>query len=334
MRKIFCILSATAFLLTCCNSNKTDYLLTNGFAQGTTWHITYQSQHNEDLTDTFNSILNDFDFSMSTYNPKSLITKVNNGEDVELDSNFVVVFNSSVELWNLTGGIFDPSCRPLVNAWGFAKHESLRKPSQEELDSILQFVGMDKFKIVNNKLVRADNRATLNFNANAQGYSVDLVCDYLKSKGYKNYLVEIGGETRSEGVNPKGEPWRVGIDAPLDGSTEANREIQAVVPLSGKSLCSSGNYRNFFEKDGVKYSHELNPKTGYPQSDSLLAVSIVTPTALVGDGLATAVMVMGLENGFKLIDSLPETEGYFIYSSSDGTFKTMKTKNFEIIPLQ
>ncbi len=310
------------------NSGETPYMMTQGYAQGTTWHITYKSFKGEDLTPKFDSILKAFDFSISTYNKESLLTKINNNEDVAPDSIITAVFNQSKRIHAMTDGLFDPTCRPLVNAWGFGKHTDLRKPSQEELDSVLQFVGMDKVRIEDDRLVKDDPRLTLNFNANAQGYSVDLICNYLKINGYTDYLVEIGGETRAIGCNPYNDKWRIAIDSPIDGSTEQDREYNTVVHISGKSLCTSGDYRNFLKVDGKKYSHELNPKTGYPKDDSLLSVSIVTDLAIDGDALATAVMVMGLERGFQFLDSLPDAEGYFIYGMSNGDFGVMKTKGF------
>ena len=189
---------------------------------------------------------------------------------------------------------------------------------------------MDKVRIEGNRIVKTDPRITLNFNANAQGYSVDLVCDYLQSHGYTDYLVEIGGETRAVGKNPRDTPWRIGIDSPIDGSTPENREINTIVSLSNKSLCTSGDYRNFLKVDGKKFSHELNPKTGYPKDDSLLSVSIITDLAIDGDALATAVMVMGMERGFQFVDSLPGVEGYFIFSTQKGDFGVKKTRGFEV----
>ena len=336
-RKTFKIFFAAAMLVLMASScgnravnsgTETSYIKTQGFAQGTTWHITYKSLDGEDLTPKFDSILKAFDFSISTYNKESLLTKINNNEDVAPDEIITVVFNQSKRIHALTGGLFDPTCRPLVNAWGFGKHTDLRKPSQAELDSVLQFVGMDKVRIEGNRLVKDDPRITLNFNANAQGYSVDLICDYLKLSGYTDYLVEIGGETRAVGVNPYGEAWRIAIDSPIDGSTEQTREYNTVIRVSGKSLCTSGDYRNFLKVDGKKYSHELNPMTGYPKDDSLLSVSIITDLAIDGDALATAVMVMGFERGFQFIDSLPNAEGYFIYGTHNGDFGVKTTKGF------
>ncbi len=324
------ILGAACALMLASSCTPRHYVLCAGEAQGTTWHITYQAMKDEVLQKDFDSILNDFDFSISAYNKQSLLTKINNNENVEVDDIIRTVFEESKWLWEVSNGAFDPTCRPLVNAWGFAKHKELRKPEQSELDSILKFVGMDKVRIENNRIVKDDERISLNFNANAQGYSVDLVCDYLRELGYENYLVEIGGETRAEGVNAQGNPWRIGIDSPIDGSTPENREINTIVPVSGKSLCTSGDYRNFLEVDGVKYSHELNPKTGYPKDDSLLSVSILSERAIDGDGLATAVMVLGLEKGRKLIDSLPDTEAFFIYADKKGNFKSVMTKGFVV----
>ena len=332
LKIVFAAMIASLMVSGCANRQgntiDTHYMLAQGHAQGTTWHITYKSFDGEDLTPKFDSILKAFDFSISTYNKESLLTKINNNEDVALDEVITTVFQQSQRMYALTDGLFDPTCRPLVNAWGFGKHTDLRKPSQQELDSVLQFVGMDKVRIEGNRLVKDDPRLTLNFNANAQGYSVDLICDYLKANGYTDYLVEIGGETRAVGCNPYGDKWRIAIDSPIDGSTEQDREYNTVVHITGKSLCTSGDYRNFLKVDGKKYSHELNPKTGYPKDDSLLSVSIVTDLAIDGDALATAVMVMGMERGFQFLDSLPNAEGYFIYATSNGGFGVNTTKGF------
>jgi thiamine biosynthesis lipoprotein len=332
MKKItIFVLSAACFLFSC--GKKGGYVKTSGFAQGTTWHITYRSFGGENLTPKFDSVLSAFDFSMSSYNPESLLSALNDNKTDTTDENFRTVFSSSLELYKLSGGLFDPTCRPLVNAWGFNRHKDLKKPQQSVLDSILEFVGMDKVSLTDGRLVKKDSRLTLNFNANAQGYSVDLIFCWLENHGYTDFIVEVGGEVRAKGRNAEGVFWRVGIDSPVDGSTEADRMITAAVPLDNLSLCTSGDYRNFFMIEGKKYSHELNPKTGYPKEDSLLSVSIVSPTALFGDGLATAVMVMGLEKGFALVDSLPDTEGYFIYSDKNGGFKSVKTKGFELSEL-
>lgn len=334
MKKRFLVVLAAAFLGSCASQKASvSYIKTAGLAQGTTWHITYKSFKDENLKPQFDSILSAFDFSMSAYNKNSLLTAWNENLTDSTDENFRAVFSSSMELYKLSDGLFDPTCRPLVNAWGFNKHTDLKKPSQEELDSILKFVGMDKLELKENRLKKKDERLTLNFNANAQGLSVDLLCDWLKKQGYTDFLVEVGGEVRAFGLNPQNEPWNVGIDSPINGSTEENRQIIGAVPLKNLSLCTSGDYRNYFVIDGKKYSHELNPKTGYPKEDSLLSVSIVSKTALFADGLATTVMVMGLEKGFKLVDSLPDVEGYFIYADKNGKFMTTKTKNFEIILL-
>ena len=337
--KIVCAAVCALLMASSCanrpsQSTDTQYMLAQGRAQGTTWHITYKSFNGEDLTPKFDSILKDFDFSISTYNKESRLTRINNNEDVAVDSVIAVVFRQSQRMYALTDGLFDPTCRPLVNAWGFGKHTDLRKPSQRELDSVLQFVGMDKVRIENGRIIKDDPRITLNFNANAQGYSVDLICDYLEANGYTDYLVEIGGETRAVGSNPYGDNWRIAIDSPIDGSTEQDREYNTVVRITGKSLCTSGDYRNFLKVDGKKYSHELNPKTGYPKDDSLLSVSILSDLAIDGDALATAVMVMGMERGFQFLDSLPNVEGYFIYATGDGGFGVKKTKGFVESPLK
>lgn len=303
--------------------------MVQGFAQGTTWHITYKSFNGEDLKPQIDSILAAFDLSMSAYNKESQLTKINNNDtSIIVDRFFKEIFDNSLHLYNISGKAFDPTVSPLVSLWGFGKHKDMRRPSQNEIDSVLDFVGLDKVTIQNGRVIKSDPRITLIFNANAQGYSVDEVARWFDSLGYTDYLVEIGGEVFAKGVNASVQPWRVGIDRPIDGSTEEDRVIQAVVSLSGKSLCTSGNYRNFFVENGVKYTHELDPVTGYPKRDSLLSVAVIAPDAVNADGLATTVMVLGLEKGFRLLDSLPDTEGYFIYATQDGSFATTQTSGF------
>ena len=303
--------------------------MAQGYAQGTTWHITYKSFNGEDLAPVFDSLLKAFDYSMSAYNPESQLSQINNGADIVVDKFFTDIFNNSVYLNKISGGAFDPTVSPLVSAWGFGKHKDMRRPSQNELDSILQFVGLGKVSLQDGKVVKTDPRIKLIFNANAQGYSVDIICQWFLNNGYTDFLVEVGGETRAFGLNRNGIPWRVGIDSPIDGSTEEDREIQAVVSLTdGKSLCTSGNYRNFFVEDGVKYSHELDPVTGCPKRDSLLSVAIIAESGVMSDGLATTVMVLGYDKGFRLVDSLPGTEGYFIYSDRRGGFLVSMTPGF------
>ncbi len=305
--------------------------MAQGYAQGTTWHITYKSSNGEDLTHVFDSLLLAFDYSMSAYNPESQLSLINNGANIVVDKFFTDIFNNSVYLNRISGGAFDPTVSPLVSAWGFGRHKNMRRPSQNELDSILQFVGLGKVTIQDGRVVKTDPRIKLIFNANAQGYSVDIICQWFLDNGYTDFLVEVGGETRAFGLNRNGIPWRVGIDSPIDGSTEADRVIQAVVSLSdGKSLCTSGNYRNFFVENGVKYSHELDPVTGCPKRDSLLSVAIIAESGVMSDGLATAVMVLGYDKGFRLVDSLPGTEGYFIYSDRQGGFFVSMTEGFVV----
>ena len=310
------------------NSGK--YMMVQGFTQGTTWHVTYKSINGEDLKLQIDSILAAFDNSMSAYNKQSQLTKINNNDStIRVDRFFSDIFDNSLYLYNISGGMFDPTVSPLVSIWGFGKHQDLHRPSQSELDSILQFVGFNKVTIQDGRVIKQDPRIKLIFNANAQGYSVDVVSRWFDERGCHDYLVEIGGEVFAKGLNREGKPWRVGIDSPIDGSNEDNRVIQAIVPLTdGKSLCTSGNYRNYFIEDGVKYSHELDPLTGYPKRDSLLSVAIIAPTAVLADGLATTVMVLGMERGFRLIDSLPDTEGYFIYTGKNGEFTTTATAGF------
>lgn len=337
MKKIF-FSSFLIFSILACNTSKSgsaesenSYITTQGRAQGTTWHITYKSLKGEDRTREFDSLLNIIDNSLSVYNKNSLITKINNNEDVAPDSLFVDVFNASVYLNEISKGMFDPTVFPLVSAWGFDRQHDYKVLTQTQVDSLLTYVGISKCKIVNNRLVKQNPKITLIFNAIAQGYSSDIIARYLDNIGIHDYLVEVGGEVYAKGLNSKGTLWNVGIDLPVDGSTEEDRVIQTVAPLSDAALCTSGNYRNFFIENGKKYSHELNAVTGFPTRDSILSVSVLAKNACLADGLATAVMSLGLKDGYHLIDSLPDIEGFFVYTDKNGDYKTVSTSGFKTV---
>ena len=335
MRQINSILSLILLLSSCSNSFET----IDGFTQGTTYHIIYErdgvfGKSPEKMLYEIESLFEDFDLSLSGYVPNSIISRVNNNEpEVVLDEYFKKVFIKSKEVYELTNGSFDITVGPLVNAWGFGPENQIQTDSTI-IDSLLQYVGMNKIKLSGDKLIKDLDGIKLDVNAIAQGYSVDVVCEFLEKKGIQNYLVEIGGELRSKGTKLLNEPWRVGIDKPYENNLIPGQNLQVILKLEDCSLATSGNYRKFYEKDGIKYSHSINPKNGYPVMDTLLSATIIANDCMTADAYATACMVMGFSESIYFIEKMSGIEAYLIYSGENGEFKIWNTKGFAELILE
>jgi len=307
------------------------YLKLIGSTQGTYYQIIYQDS--QDFQTEIDSLLNNFDNSLSIYNEKSLISRINrNEEGLALDSTFVKVFLTAQAISHNTGGAFDITVAPLVEMWGFYFKDVSTIQSQKidslQIDSLLNFVGYKKIKLINNRVVKDRKEIRIDVNALAQGYSVDIVSQYLEAKGVKNYLVEIGGEVKAKGVNASHLPWRIGIEKPEDSADMENRKIFAKIRIADKSVATSGNYRKYYVKDGKKYAHTINPKTGYPVEHNLLSATIIAKDCIIADAYATACMVLGLEKALTLIEEMPDIEGFFIFSNSKNETQTAFTKGF------
>jgi thiamine biosynthesis lipoprotein len=214
-----------------------------------------------------------------------------------------------------------------VKAWGFGP-DSHKNFSESKRDSLLKLIGMEKVDIRNGEVVKSDPRMSLDFNAIAQGYSVDVICRYFDRLGIKNYLVEIGGEVRVKG-DKNGKLWRIGIDRPVDNNMMPGNDLEAVIGLKNRSLATSGNYRKFYVENGIKYSHTIDPKTGYPAKNQLLSASILAADCASADGIATACMVMGKDKTIEFLGLHPEFEGYLIYSDDSGNFKTWASESLK-----
>jgi len=322
------------------NYIKNKLLILDGFAQGTTYHIVYKQPFSlgfilnsnlHDYHEEIDSLLKEFDRSLSVYLPESVISRINNNDkDVMVDSLFNKVFHKAKSVNELSNGAFDITVGPLVNAWGFGTE--LRAIIDSALiDSLIQFVGMDKVRIEKKRVIKSEPGVKLDVNAIAQGYSVDIVAGFLSKKGIKNYLVEIGGEISSAGTKKKGTPWKVGIDKPYDNNYFPGQDLQVILALEDNCMATSGNYRKFFEKNGVKYSHSINPKTGYPVRHNLLSVTVTAPDCMSADAFATAFMIMGFDKSKKLVNKLDGIDAYFIYSDDKGDFCTEFTDGFREI---
>ena len=301
-----------------------------GEAQGSTYHITYYDIKNRDFKLEIEKILRDFDLSVSTYIPNSVISLINSNEkNVKVDKYFEVCFKKAREVWDHTEGAFDPTVYPLVNAWGFGPGKKI-KIEKIKLDSILNFVGFEKIELGKKGIVKKDPRVSLDFNAFAQGYSVDVVSDFLNLQGISSYLVEIGGEVYAKGKKQNGDKWKIGIEKPIDNPDSEN-SLKAIVNLENLAVATSGNYRKFFIEDGVKYSHTIDPKTGFPASNNLLSVSVFASDCISADAYATGLLVMGLERAIKFLENHKEIMAYLIYFDDKGNYQIFESTELKSI---
>lgn len=300
-----------------------------GSAQGTTYHITYENEVGNDLGNQVDSILKAFDLTFSSYIPNSIISRINNNDStVEINEMFKEVFNKSLEIYETSGGAFDITVAPLVVAWGFGP-EKKERANRARIDSLMKFVGMNKIRISGKKLIKELPGVTIDMNGIAQGYSVDIVSRFFESKGIKNYMVEIGGEVRAKGKNDKGKLWRIGVDKPsyIDNPGE---NLQVILALDNKAMTTAGNYRNYFEENGIKYSHIIDPHTGNPVKNRLLSVTIIAKDALTADGYDTPCMVLGLERTRELLKKHPELDAYLIFNDEKGNYQVEYTNGIKI----
>ena len=301
-----------------------------GTAQGTTYHISYYDESNRNFQPEIETLLKNFDLSVSTYIPNSVISRINRNEkNIILDSYFITCFKKAKEVWKNTNGAFDPTVYPLVNAFGFGP-EKKKKLSQKEIDSVLQFVGFDLIELKGKKIVKKDPRVRLDFNAFAQGYSVDVISQFLISKKCSSFMVEIGGEVYAKGKKSNGDKWSVGIEKPIDNK-ETQNPINVIAEIEDLAIASSGDYRRFFIEDGIKYAHHIDPKTGYPTKNNLLSASVFAKDCITSDAYATGILVMGLGKAKLFLEKHPEIQVYLIYSDENGNYAEFQTSQMESI---
>lgn len=314
--------------LVSCGKEKPAYLTLTGNAQGTTFNITYRDSLERDFSHPIDSLFRLIDKSMSLWDSTSIISRINRNEpEVRVDEHFAAVFQQARAISEITDGVFDASVGPLVKAWGFSFKKGLPPPDSAQVDSLRQIIGFQKIRLENGNLQKADPRMEIDFNAIAQGYTVDVISDFLEQQGVKNYLVEIGGEVRTLGVNDRREIWKIGIDKPVESEKTGNRPLQTTISLSGRSLATSGSYRKFVVRDGKKFSHAIDPRTGYPITHNLLSVSVIADNCAAADAYATACLVMGMEQAMELAGS-QGLEIYCIYTDENGVLQVNSTPGF------
>lgn len=327
MKVLFPIL-AFIILFTGCNSRKKSLIKVEGNAQGTTYHISYLSDDDVNYKTAIDSLLKEIDSSMSTWLSGSIISRINDDDNsVIADQYFIDVFNKSFEVSEKTDGLFDITVGPLVNTWGFGYSKKATHDSTT-IDSLLHFVGYKMLKLEGRKIIKSKPGIKLDFNAIAQGYTVDVLANYLESKGIDNYLVEVGGELKAKGKK-ENESWKVGIDKP-DERAMSERKLEAVIDLNNKALATSGNYRKFYIENGQKFSHIIDPRTGYPAKHNLLSATVIADNGITADAYATAFMVMGLKKSIQFLDENKNLKlaVYFIYDDN-GNLKTYASQNLK-----
>ena len=324
------VFGVTLLFLIWRNGGRTEYVQNNGFIFGTSYSMSYEVPVGSGYGDELHQHLLDVvDNSLSTFNKNSVISKINNNQEHKTDEAFEKVFVRALELSEATGGAFDMTVAPLVNTWGFGyKNQDEILPTDAEIDSLKQFVGYEKVELANHKIIKQYPEIKLDASAIAKGYSVDVAAEFLEDKGVESYMVEIGGEIRVKGFNSQGKKWRLGIDKPMETFSLASRQLDTIIHVSDMALATSGNYRQFYYKDGKRYSHTIDPISGYPVNHSLLSATVLAPDCMTADALATAFMVMGAEKSMKLAESLQGVEIYLIVDDG-GENKEVFTSGFE-----
>lgn len=324
------ILLIVSFSLTSsCQREKRNSLTIAGTAQGTTYHITYLAGVESNYRQSIDSIFQTIDQSLSTYVPSSLISRINkNDSSVITDEYFLEVYNKSREVSIKTNGLFDITVAPIVNTYGFGFTKK-EKITPALIDSLLPLVGYKKVQLAGNKIQKDNPAIMLDFNAIAQGYTVDVLARFLESKGISNYMVEVGGELKARGLNKNDSLWSVGIEQPVENATEGNT-LNFKIRLKDKALATSGNYKKFYVEEGKKYSHIINPFTGYPAKNNLLSATVIAADCMTADAYATSFMVMGLENAKKFLQEHKELELEVIFIYDDnGVWKRYSSKKYE-----
>lgn len=309
-----------------CSEDKPENIKLTGPVFGTAFNIQYTAEDDVNYITQIDSLFDVVNKSLSTYLPNSDISRLNRNEDVVIDKHFKRVFQASKDIYRLTEGTFDPTIGNVVNAWNFGAEKNKFLTDSTTIDSLVQFVGFNRVGLKNNKIIKP-NTSYLEFNAIAKGYGIDLIGEFLESKGVDNYLVDIGGDLRVSGINQERQkPWSVGIDDPnFDGTQSYSK----VISLMKGAMATSGTYRKFnLDQDGRRYAHIINTKTGYPSKTNILSVSVIAPDCMTADGYATAFQAMGIEGIKEFLVRHDELKVYLIYEDEEKNLRTLSLNNF------
>jgi FAD:protein FMN transferase len=330
MKKHFPAILLLTLIVFSCGRKPADQKLVQfkGVAFGTYYSVSYYEGEAVDYQESIDSLFSVFNQSLSYYNPASLISQINRGEADQPDDFFRPVFIRAWEISAESGGAFDATVSPLVNAWGFG-FKNKEEVTPALIDSLLEFVGFEKVYLADDRIVKLDDRVQFDFNAIAKGYAADVAGAFLESKGIEVYLVEIGGDLLARGVKPDGSHWRIGLELPAE-TMDSPQEWNYMVEIRDNGVATSGNYRRYFEENGQRYSHTIDPQTGYPVKHNLLSVSVFAPDAMSADAYATAFMVMGLDKALAFVEAREELDAYFISSNEEGEFTSLASSGLSL----
>lgn len=310
------------------NSKSAAYKI-EGFAQGTSYQITYYAESAIISSNSINQIFSELDSSLSIYKPYSLINQFNNSENgILMDDHLFKVVQRSLKIWKESAGVFDISILPIVEAWGFGAKKHSNNPTDAEIARALSCSGSDKLRIEGKRLVKTQPCLKIDVNGIAQGYSVDVIAYFLESKGIKNYLIEIGGEIRIKGrKQPGNQVMRIGIEQP---SEKGNDEpvIQKVIELHAGAITTSGNYKKFIQNGSKKLSHLMDPKTGRPIDNEMISVTVRSRNAMSADGYDNVLIGMGIEKAFAFLKKHKKLDAYFIFRDGDGMVRDTSSIGF------
>ena len=322
----FAIIAAVLLLLLP-DAPKTQYFYNQGNIFGTYYNIRYENT--EDLHAVIKTSLQRVNNSLSMFNPHSVISKINSNDSVILDTLFITMYQEAQSISELSKGAFDITVAPMVHAWGFGKSKDYRVESSSiNIDSLKELVGYEKITLCGHQIVKQDPRTTLDASAIAKGYGCDIVANALRAHGCANFLVEIGGEVVLQGVNEKGNPWRVGISKPKNDATGMDDTLQEIISSSDLCMATSGNYLQYYMVGKERRSHTIDPRTGYPVEHSLLSATVTARSCMRADALATACMVLGEEKALNLIECIPDAACYLIVAEAD-TLRVVTSSGWE-----
>ena len=311
-------------LLSGCSKNESQQKIT-GPIFGTYFSVIYDGSKNYDKE--LDSIFNVINQSMSTYIEISDISKINRNEAVLIDAHFKRVFEASKQIYKNTDGAFDPTIGVLVNAWSFGPSGEIDNLDSLKINTLMQSVGFNKVIISGNRVIKEHPETFIDFNAIAKGYAVDVVAEFLANNGHDNFLVDIGGEISAKGINTKsGNAWKIGIDDPnFDGSQSYSK----VISLNDEAMATSGTYRKYkVDRDGNRYSHIIDAKTGYPSKTNLLSISVIAEDCMTADAYATAFKTMGIDKITEFLKSRPDLKVYLIFENDEKQLETLSLNNF------
>lgn len=328
MKKITTALTLLiAFVLIGCTQRK-EFREMVCYELHTPYSVKYEASLN--LENEIRQVMRDYYHAINPFDSTSIIAHVNRNEDMAVDSIFTMVFNTAMQVAEATDGALDVTCAPYINAWGFGFKTDSTAVTQALIDSLSQYVGYNKVALVDNKVIKQDPRIMLNFSALGDGCACDLIAGLLDNHGTENYMIEVGGEVRTAGHNSRGAAWHIGIVTPEDDPDGNNNNLQAIAMLDGRyGLATSGNYRNFYERNGRKYGHTINPATGYPAEQDVLSATVIAPTSIEADAYATALMVMGREKARTIAAEHEELAYYLIYIDENDSIGTEQSPSFD-----